>query len=129
MMENDVVKCVCTRCSRAPPNPTCFHILNQLLTASNRSQHRPEAEAVKKSLCSGFAIINGGRAGKTHVMRTVCDLWERAGGQLLLATMSGKAALRLSRATGRLARTVFRTLREELTNVSASDAAAGLFTR
>jgi exodeoxyribonuclease V alpha subunit len=32
--------------------------------------------------------------------------------KLLLAALAGKAALRLSRSTGRLARTIFRTLRE-----------------
>lgn len=46
------------------------------------------------------------------VTRAICDLWERAGGHLLLAALAGKAALRLSRSTGRLARTIFRTLRE-----------------
>lgn len=72
-----------------------------------------QAESVRKSLYAGFSCLRGGAGtGKTFVTRTICDLWERAGGKLLLAALAGKAALRLSRSTGRLARTIFRTLRE-----------------
>lgn len=72
-----------------------------------------QAQAVRKALSAGFAVIRGGAGtGKTFVMRTVCDLWERSGGKLALAALAGKAALRLSRSTGRLARTIFRTLKE-----------------
>ncbi len=111
MMENDVVKCLHEMLASAPQINLFPHL--ESFDSQTIGLSTDQAEAVRKSLCSGFAIINGGAGtGKTHVMRTVCDLWERAGGQLLLATMSGKAALRLSRATGRLARTVFRTLRE-----------------
>lgn len=44
--------------------------------------------------------------------KAICDIWIAAGGNLLLATVAGKAALRLSRATGRLARTLHRTIGE-----------------
>jgi exodeoxyribonuclease V alpha subunit len=72
-----------------------------------------QSAAVCRALLTGFAVIRGGAGtGKTFVTRTVCDVWERAGGKLLLAALAGKAALRLSRSTGRLARTVFRTLAE-----------------
>jgi exodeoxyribonuclease V alpha subunit len=80
--------------------------------SSGRLSH-DQAEAVHKALSAGFGCLNGGAGvGKTHVTRTVCDRWEAAGGRLLLAALAGKAALRLSRSTGRLARTIFRTLRE-----------------
>ena len=42
----------------------------------------------------------------------ICDAWERLGGKVLLCALAGKAALRLSRSTGRLARTLARTLAE-----------------
>ena len=72
-----------------------------------------QAAAVRRALLTGFAVIRGGAGtGKTFVTRTVCDVWEHSGGKLLLAALAGKAALRLSRSTGRLARTVFRTLAE-----------------
>lgn len=72
-----------------------------------------QSSAVRGALSASFRCINGGAGtGKTHVTRAVCDRWEAAGGQLLLAALAGKAALRLSRSTGRLARTIFRTLRE-----------------
>ncbi|MDA9492409.1 AAA family ATPase [Bradyrhizobium sp. CCBAU 11361] len=72
-----------------------------------------QAEAVRRSLYAGFSCLRGGAGtGKTFVTRSICDVWERAAGKLLLAAVAGKAALRLSRSTGRLARTIFRTLRE-----------------
>jgi exodeoxyribonuclease V alpha subunit len=72
-----------------------------------------QAEAIHRALSARFGCLNGGAGvGKTHVTRSVCDGWEAAGGHILLAALAGKAALRLSRSTGRLARTIFRTLRE-----------------
>jgi len=74
---------------------------------------RDQADAVRRALAAAFSCLRGGAGtGKTFVTRAVCDLWEYAGGKLLLAALAGKAALRLSRSTGRLARTIFRTLRE-----------------
>jgi len=72
-----------------------------------------QAAAVRKALSSGFACLRGSAGtGKTFVARAICRIWAASGGNLLLAAVAGKAALRLSRSTGRLARTVFRTLRE-----------------
>src|SRR5690606_15928737 len=63
-------------------------------------------------------LQGGAGVGKTHTTKAVCAAWEAAGGKVLLAALSGKAALRLSRSTGRLARTLFRTLREVEERVS-----------
>ncbi len=75
---------------------------------------RPEQRAaVLKVLSSPFACLRGGGGvGKTTVVGTVCDLWERIGGDVVLGAVAGKAALRLSQGTGRLARTLFRLIRE-----------------
>jgi exodeoxyribonuclease V alpha subunit len=97
--------------SEGPPNR-----LNRLLDdfgGQGAVLTRDQTEAVRKSLQAGFSCLRGGAGtGKTFVTRTICDVWERAGGKLLLAALAGKAALRLCRSTGRLARTIFRTLRE-----------------
>ncbi|MEY9158501.1 AAA family ATPase [Bradyrhizobium japonicum] len=72
-----------------------------------------QAAAVKKILATGFACLRGGAGvGKTHVTKAICEIWVALGGNLLLAAVAGKAALRLSRATGRLARTLHRTIGE-----------------
>uniref|UniRef100_Q07NS0 UvrD-like helicase C-terminal domain-containing protein n=1 Tax=Rhodopseudomonas palustris (strain BisA53) TaxID=316055 RepID=Q07NS0_RHOP5 len=72
-----------------------------------------QASAVRKILATGFACIRGrAGVGKTHVTKAICDVWDAAGGNLILAAVAGKAALRLSHATGRLARTLHRTIGE-----------------
>jgi exodeoxyribonuclease V alpha subunit len=111
LMEDAVVERLRVMASEGPPNP-----LDRLLgdlDGQDRVLTQDQAEAVRRALYAGFACLRGGAGtGKTFVTRTVCDLWERVGGKLLLAALAGKAALRLSRSTGRLARTIFRTLRE-----------------
>jgi exodeoxyribonuclease V alpha subunit len=57
-------------------------------------------------------LVGGGGTGKTHTCKVVCDLWVHLGGDVLLCALAGKAALRLSRSTGRLAKTLARTLAE-----------------
>jgi exodeoxyribonuclease V alpha subunit len=97
----------------AEPAPVDLRGLLEAADGLPGSLSTDQAVAVRKALRTGFAVINGGAGtGKTFVTRTVCDLWERAGGKLALAALAGKAALRLSRSTGRLARTIFRMLRE-----------------
>jgi exodeoxyribonuclease V alpha subunit len=57
-------------------------------------------------------MVGGGGTGKTYTCKVVCDLWTHLGGDVLLCALAGKAALRLSRSTGRLAKTLARTLAE-----------------
>lgn len=57
-------------------------------------------------------LVGGGGTGKTYTCRAICDLWAHLGGDVLLCALAGKAALRLSRSTGRLAKTLARTLAE-----------------
>lgn len=58
-----------------------------------------------------LSVLHGGAGvGKTTTMRAVCAAHEAAGWRVLLCAISGKAALRLARATGRLAYTVARVL-------------------
>ncbi|HEV7327907.1 MAG TPA: AAA family ATPase [Bosea sp. (in: a-proteobacteria)] len=75
--------------------------------------HPEQAAAVFKVLANPVSCLLGGAGvGKTHTTRAVCRAWEATGGSTLLAALSGKAALRLSRASGRLARTLARLLGE-----------------
>jgi exodeoxyribonuclease V alpha subunit len=77
-----------------------------------RRLHPEQQAAVLRALESPLACLSGGAGvGKTTTTKAICDLWEGLGGKVILAAVAGKAALRLSRATGRLAMTVFRLLR------------------
>lgn len=59
----------------------------------------------------GFTVVQGGAGvGKTTAMRALCDWHVASGGSVVQTAIAGKAALRLSRATGRLAFTVAKLL-------------------
>ena len=71
--------------------------------------HQEQREAVLKVVLSPLACLQGGAGvGKTTTAKVICDLWEQFGGNLVLTAIAGKAALRLSRSTGRLAMTLAR---------------------
>jgi exodeoxyribonuclease V alpha subunit len=71
--------------------------------------HHEQRDAVLKILSNPLACLQGGAGvGKTATTKAICDLWERCGGKVLLAAVPGKAALRLSRSTHRLAMTLAR---------------------
>ncbi|AMK10775.1 AAA family ATPase [Pseudodesulfovibrio indicus] len=57
-------------------------------------------------------LVGGAGTGKTTILRYIVRLWHRLGGNVLMATLSGKAALKLSQSTGLLAKTLTRTLAE-----------------
>ncbi|MDB4965882.1 MAG: helicase RecD/TraA family protein [Myxococcales bacterium] len=60
---------------------------------------------------AGVVVITGGPGtGKTTVVRALVQTWERAGRRVMLAAPTGRAAKRLSEATGRPAQTVHRLL-------------------
>jgi exodeoxyribonuclease V alpha subunit len=69
---------------------------------------RAAVEAVGKS---GVVVITGGPGtGKTTIVRALVKSWEGARRRVLLAAPTGRAAKRLSEATGRSALTVHRLL-------------------
>lgn len=73
--------------------------------------HPEQTRAVAAALRNPVACLQGGAGvGKIFTTRLICDLWEIFGGNVLLCALAGKAALRLSRATGRMARSLARTL-------------------
>ncbi len=93
---------------RVPPS----QVLERLVAGrevGGKPLHAEQAAAVLAVLQKPLACLQGGAGvGKTSVAKVICDVWEQCGGKLMLATVSGKAALQISRATGRLAMTVAR---------------------
>lgn len=77
--------------------------------AAGHPMHQEQREAVLKVVLRPLACLQGGAGvGKTTTAKVICDLWEQFGGNLVLTAIAGKAALRLSRSTGRLAMTLAR---------------------
>ncbi|MHB9057285.1 MAG: SF1B family DNA helicase RecD2 [Bacillota bacterium] len=70
-----------------------------------------QQQAVAMAMSSGVTVITGGPGtGKTTVINTVLDLFERFGRRVVLCAPTGRAAKRMTEATGREAGTVHRTL-------------------
>ncbi|MFQ6037421.1 MAG: ATP-dependent RecD-like DNA helicase [Candidatus Aminicenantales bacterium] len=70
-----------------------------------------QKRAIMESLMKKILVITGGPGtGKTTIIRAVVDIFHRWGRKVLLAAPTGRAAKRLSEATGRNAKTLHRSL-------------------
>lgn len=79
--------------------------------AARLTLHPAQRAAVLGCLATPLALLTGGPGvGKTTIVRLVAELAERAGRTLVLASPTGRAAKRLSEATGRPASTIHRLL-------------------
>jgi exodeoxyribonuclease V alpha subunit len=66
-----------------------------------------QRQAVSLALSQRLSLVTGGAGvGKTTVLRAICDGAARAGLQIELMALSGRAALRICEATDREARTI-----------------------
>jgi len=67
--------------------------------------------AVKAAMQEKVLVITGGPGtGKTTITKVILAQWEKAGFKILLASPTGRAAKKLSEATGRPAKTIHRLL-------------------
>lgn len=67
--------------------------------------------AVREALVQGILVITGGPGtGKTTTIKTIINIFEKQGLQVLLAAPTGRAAKRMQEATGRDSRTIHRLL-------------------
>lgn len=70
-----------------------------------------QREAIKGAVESGIEIITGGPGtGKTTIINCIIDLFEKAGLKVLMAAPTGRAAKRMTEATGKEAKTIHRLL-------------------
>lgn len=70
-----------------------------------------QREAIRASFERKILVITGGPGtGKTTIIRAITDIYRKWGKDVLLAAPTGRAAKRLTEATGREARTIHRVL-------------------
>ena len=87
-------------------------LLAEAEAAARITLHVHQRDAVLKLLSSPVALLTGGPGvGKTTIVRLVANLAAASGSDILLASPTGRAAKRLSEATGRDASTIHRLLR------------------
>jgi exodeoxyribonuclease V alpha subunit len=70
-----------------------------------------QKEAIKAAFDNGVEIITGGPGtGKTTIINCIAEIFEKAEMKILLGAPTGRAAKRMSEATGREAKTIHRLL-------------------
>ena len=74
-----------------------------------------QREAISKAVNSGVSVITGGPGtGKTTIIKCLLELSRSEGLEVLLAAPTGRAAKRLTEATGEDARTIHRMLGQDM---------------
>ena len=87
-----------------------------------------QIKAVRAAVTNGVTIITGGPGtGKTTTINSIIRYFERDDAEILLAAPTGRAAKRMTEATGHEARTIHRLL--ELSGVIDEDSAGADFAR
>lgn len=87
-----------------------------------------QKEAVKESLANGVLVVTGGPGtGKTTTINAMIKYFENAGMDIKLAAPTGRAAKRMTEATGYDAQTIHRLL--ELSGVLSEDSSGAVFER
>lgn len=70
-----------------------------------------QKEAIKGAIENGIEVITGGPGtGKTTIINCITDIFEDSGMRVFMAAPTGRAAKRMSEATGREAKTIHRLL-------------------
>lgn len=94
--------------------------LDQILEAGQMEADDLQMEAVVAAVNSGLLIITGGPGtGKTTTINTIIRYFEQEEMEILLAAPTGRAAKRMTEATGYDAKTIHRLL--ELTGAPSDD--------
>lgn len=110
------------RLAHYPPNVVFREKETQVGRALAEQEHNLaplQVEAVKTAARSKVMVITGGPGtGKTTIIKAIISLFSQVTSRIFLAAPTGRAAKRMSEATGREARTLHRTLEYNPTNNS-----------
>ena len=99
---------------------TMEHRLQQIEKNAELQLEDMQREAVKAAITNGVCILTGGPGtGKTTTINAMIHFFESEGLDIMLAAPTGRAAKRMSEATGCEAKTIHRLL--ELTYMEESD--------
>ncbi len=75
------------------------------------SFHEKQIEAIVGAVENGIEIITGGPGtGKTTIIKCILEIFDRGGQKVLMAAPTGRAAKRMSEATGRESKTIHRLI-------------------
>ena len=100
-------------CPVVVPSPEELLGRLQTMLIGGHRMHPEQIAACMKLILIPLACLQGGAGvGKTTTTQAIADLWASLGGRLVLCCIAGKAALRLSRSTHRLAVTLARLLHQ-----------------
>lgn len=87
-----------------------------------------QREAVKAAATNGLLVVTGGPGtGKTTTINTIIRYFEASGKEILLAAPTGRAAKRMTEATGYEAQTIHRLL--EISGLMSDESASAVFER
>ncbi|KPU26439.1 ATPase AAA [Caloranaerobacter sp. TR13] len=85
--------------------------INKLEQESSIKFAQNQKEAIRQAIFNGVLVITGGPGtGKTTTINSIIKLFENQGLSVVLAAPTGRAAKRMSEATGREAKTIHRLL-------------------
>lgn len=85
--------------------------INKLEQESSIKFAQNQKEAIRQAIFNGVLVITGGPGtGKTTTINSIIKLFEEQGLSVVLAAPTGRAAKRMSEATGREAKTIHRLL-------------------
>jgi len=86
-------------------------VIEEIQNENNIQYDTVQKEAIEKAVSSKFMILTGGPGtGKTTTTLAIIKVFEKMYAQVLLAAPTGRAAKRLSEATGMEAKTIHRLL-------------------
>lgn len=111
-----------------PDKKTFDKDLHSIEKEENITLESMQREAVRASAGSGIVVITGGPGtGKTTTINTIIRYFERKGMDIMLAAPTGRAAKRMTEATGHEAQTIHRML--ELSGILSDEISNASFER
>jgi len=94
-----------------PINTDVEFEIRQFEKERNINFEASQIEAIKGAIENGIEVITGGPGtGKTTIINCIIDIFEKASLKVFMAAPTGRAAKRMSEATGREAKTIHRLL-------------------